>query len=119
MLFESDEECIKSFLYKNNYKYEHVSQYNFDENDYSDCNDYLNKWNIIDDLSKTLEIDFIGNLDEYTDLYSKFVFGSNIPALNTSGKEYIPVFDEEEKSQIANVTNDMIRILKFALGLDS
>lgn len=91
----------------------------FDILDYHDCNDYLNKWNIIDDLSKTLEIDFVGNLDEYTDLYSKFVFGSNIPALNTSGKEYIPVFDEEEKSQIANVTKDMIRILKFALGLDS
>lgn len=92
---------------------------NFDILDYHDCNDYLNKWNIIDDLSKTLEVDFVGNLDEYTDLYSKFVFGSNIPALNTSGKEYIPVFDEEEKSQIANVTKDMIRILKFALGMDS
>ena len=119
LLFENSEECIKNFLHKNNYKYEHVSQYNFDENDYSDCNDYLNKWNIIDDLSKTLEIDFIGNHDEYTDLYSKFVYGSNIPALNTSGKEYVPVFDTEEKSQIANVTKDMIRILKFALGMDS
>jgi len=119
LFFENNEECIKKFFHEKNYKCGHISQYNFDKIDYSDCNDYLNKWNIIDDLSKTLEIDFIGNHDEYTDLYSKFVYGSNIPALNTSGKEYVPVFDTEEKSQIANVTKDMIRILKFALGMDS
>ncbi|MBP5438967.1 MAG: hypothetical protein J6Y30_13405 [Treponema sp.] len=74
----------------------------------------MNKWNIIDDLSKTLEIDFIGNHDDYTNLYSKFVYGSNILALNTSGKKYIPTFDKEEKIKIANVTEDMIKVLNLA-----
>lgn len=78
----------------------------------------MNKWNIIDDLSKTLKIDFIGNHDNYTDLYSKFVYGSNLPTMNNTGIEYIPSFDKEEKQQIENVTKDMIRILKLALEID-
>ena len=92
--------------------------FDFDDIDYNNCNDYLNKWNIIDDLSKSLKIDFIGNHDEYTDLYSKFVYGSNIPALNTSGKKYVPTFTDEERRQIENLTHDMTRILKIALGLN-
>jgi hypothetical protein len=52
-------------------------------------------------------------------LYSKFVYGSNLPALNTSEKKYIPDFDDEEKLQIDSITNDMIRVLEFALGIDS
>lgn len=119
LVYFSQKEKMEEYCKKEHFQNPSFVSNNFDILDYHDCNDYLNKWNIIDDLSKTLEVDFVGNLDEYTDLYSKFVFGSNIPALNTSGKEYIPVFDEEEKSQIANVTKDMIRILKFALGMDS
>lgn len=119
LVYFSQKEKMEEYCKREHFQNPSFVSNNFDILDYHDYNDYLNKWNIIDDLSKTLEVDFIGNLDEYTDLYSKFVFGSNIPALNTSGKEYIPVFDKEEKSQIANVTNDMIRILKFALEVDS
>ena len=111
---EKMEEYCKKWYYQNP---SFVSN-NFDIMDYHNCNDYLDKWNNIEDLSKTLNIDFIGNHDDHTYLYSKFVYGSNLPALNTSGKKYIPTFDEEEKQQIENVTNDMIRILKFALEID-
>lgn len=91
--------------------------FDFDSLDYNNCDDYLGKWNIIDDLSKTLKIDFIGSHDEYTDLYAKFVYGSNLPALNDSGKQYVPVFAVEEQKQIEAVTKDMIKILKCALEI--
>lgn len=93
------------------------TSFDFDQLDYKNCSDYLGKWNIIDDLSNTLKIDFIGSHDEYTGLYSKFVYGANIPALNVSNKKYIPVFDVKEQRQIKNVTKDMIKILKLALEI--
>ena len=91
---------------------------NFDEELISGYPTFLDKWNVIGDIANTLKIDFIGNHDEYTDLYSKFVYGSNIPALNTSGKKYVPTFTDEERRQIENLTHDMTRILKIALGLN-
>lgn len=95
-----------------------VTYYNFNTFEYSDCEDFLNKWNIVDDLSKSIGMDFIGNDDDYTSLYSKFVYGSNIPALNTSGKKYVPKFSEEELEKIENVKKDMIKILKSAFKIE-
>ena len=119
VLLENNKKELVAYMNKEGLKYETISQYNFDILNYNDSNDYLNKWNIIDDLSRSLEIDFLGNHDDYTGLYSKFVYGSNLPALNTSEKKYIPDFDDEEKLQIDSITNDMIRVLEFALGIDS
>ena len=115
----SQKEELEEYCKKGHFQNPSFVSNNFDILDYHDCNDYLNKWNIIDDLSKTLEIDFIGNHDDYTGLYSKFVYGSNLPALNTSGKKYIPVFDKEETHQIENLTKAMIAILNLALGINS
>lgn len=94
------------------------ASYDFDSIDYKNCNDFLGKWNIIDDLAKTLEIDFVGSHDEYTNLYAKFVYGSNLPALNTSDKKYVPVFDKEEQKQIETIINAMIEIVKHALEIN-
>ena len=117
LVFQSSDDaqnyCIHEFNEKVN-----VWNLNFDEIIVSDCSLFLDQWNVVGDIAKSLNLDFIGNHDDYTYLYSKFVYGSNIPALNTSGKKYIPTFDEEEKQQIENVSKDMIRILKFALEID-
>lgn len=39
--------------------------------------------------------------------------------MNNTDKKYIPSFDKEELRQIANVTNDMTRVLKLALEIDA
>lgn len=118
LFFQLEKKPIADYIYIKGSSYENTTEYDFNNINCDDCNDYLNKWNIIDDLSKTLKIDFIGNHDNYTDLYSKFVYGSNLPTMNNIGIEYIPSFDKEEKQQIENVTKDMIRILKLALEID-
>ena len=67
-------------------------------------------------MSKSISSDFLGNDDKLTTLYSKFVYGSNFPVLNTSGKVYTPCFDKEELAQIEEVKSDMLRILKMVLS---
>lgn len=117
LVFRSSDDAQNYCIHEYNQKIE-VWNLNFDEIIFSDCSLFLDRWNVVGDIAKTLNLDFIGNHDDYTYLYSKFVYGSNIPALNTSGKKYIPTFDEEEKQQIENISKDMIRILKFALEIE-
>lgn len=90
--------------------------YDFDVLDYSNCDDFLSKWNIIDDLSKSILLDFVGNDDSFSTLYSKFVYGANFSALNKSKKLYTPSFDADELKQIEAIKSDMLRILKIALS---
>ena len=85
----------------------------------SDCSLFLDKWNVVGDIAKTLNCDFVGNQDSCTKLYSKFVYGANLPTMNNTDKKYIPSFDKEELRQIANVTNDMAGVLKLALEIDA
>ena len=92
---------------------------NFDKTTISDCSLFLDKWNVVGDIAKTLNCDFVGNQDSCTKLYSKFVYGANLPTMNNTDKKYIPSFDKEELHQIANVTNDMTRVLKLALEIDA
>jgi len=68
-----------------------------------DCDLLLIFWNIVIDLAATLKLDFIGNDDEYDDVYSKLFAGNNLPTINTSGKEYIPMWSEEEVLQLKQV----------------
>lgn len=106
-----DEDSAQEFC-KNKYEMTtDVWEEDFNDLNIQDCSHCLEKWNIIGDLAKTIKEDFIGNHDDYTTLYRKFVYGSNIPALKTSGKTYVPTFDEEEQKQIECLTNDMYRIL--------
>lgn len=106
------------YLYHKDVKVNCETVYDFDKMDFSDCNDFLNKWNIISDLSKSisLDTDFIGNDDNLNPLYKKIVCGSNLPALNTSGKTYTPTFDADELRQLEAVKSDMLKIVKNAIS---
>ncbi len=117
ILFFNKKEELNEFCIENNIVIENSVLYNFDKIDANNCSDYLNKWNIIDDLSKSVGMKFIGDCNGYTNLYSKFVYGSNIPSLNTSEEKYVPSFSKEELLEIQSIKNDMIRILKAALDI--
>ena len=93
-----------------------VWEENFNDLNMHDYSLYLDKWNVIGDLAKTMKEDFIGNYDDYNPLYKKYVCACNLPALNTSGKTYVPSFDEDEKEQIVNLTKDMCRILEIVFS---
>ena len=118
LVFHSSDDAQNYCIHNYNEKVD-VWDLNYDETIISDCPLFLDKWNVVGDIAKTLNLDFIGNQDEYTNLYSKFVYGSNLPTMNNTGKKYFPTFDEEEEKQVENVKKDMIRILKIELEIDS
>ena len=70
-----------------------------------DCSAILSFWNIISDALKDMGIAFSGDLrDEMTDrIYDKLFCGCNLPAYNTSGKEYIPVWSAEETEAMRKI----------------
>ncbi|MBR4374860.1 MAG: hypothetical protein IKP49_10915 [Treponema sp.] len=112
-----DKKSADDYLLSKNRKADKCTTvFDFDALDFSDCSDFLDKWNIIDDFAKSVSRDFIGNGDDFTPLYSKFVRGSNLPALNTSGKIYTPAFVAEELEQIESVKRDMLNVLKSVLS---
>jgi hypothetical protein len=69
----------------------------------------LNYWNIIDDVSNSLEIDFIGKEEKYNKLYDKMFRGCNTPA-NTF--EYNIIWSKEELDMIKEVMRACISISK-------
>ncbi|MBO4759867.1 MAG: hypothetical protein J5505_07405, partial [Spirochaetaceae bacterium] len=83
LVFRSSDDAQNYCIHEYNQKID-VWNLNFDEIIFSDSSLFLDRWNVVGDIAKTLNLDFIGNHDDYTYLYSKFVYGSNIPALNTS-----------------------------------
>ena len=117
LVFNSCDDIQNYCIHKYNEKAD-VWTLNFDETIIYDYSLFLDKWNVVGDIAKTLNYDFVGNQDSYTKLYSKFVYGANLPTMNNTDKKYIPTFDKEEKIKIANVTKDMIRILNLALEID-
>lgn len=113
-----------AFSSKNNaYKYcdlndftiESEVLYDFNTIDYKNTNDFLNKWNIISDLAKTLQFDFIGDSNEFNELYKKFLCGCNLPTMNEHTEQYTPIFSSEDKTQIINLIIGMRETLEKAL----
>ncbi len=80
-----------------------------------DCNLILDMWNIFSDVSKSVNLPFKGDNDMVLDIYSKIFYGNNLPAINTSGKKYIPIWNEEELEIIYEVLYQGICILESAL----
>ncbi|MCH5292236.1 MAG: hypothetical protein J1E07_00645 [Treponema sp.] len=83
-------EATEKYCAEKNFGEPAFASFDFGGIDPKNCNDYLKKWNTIDDLARTLKIGFLGNENFCTDLYVKFVCSANIPALNTSGKNTVP-----------------------------
>ena len=53
VVYFSQKEKMEEYCKKGHFQNPSFVSNNFDILDYHDCNDYLNKWNIIDDLSNT------------------------------------------------------------------
>ncbi len=78
--------------------------------DYKQIMDF---WNIISDLSKTLKTDFYGNSREkiIDNVYNKLFRSLNLPIVTEPGKEYNPVWTEEEQDVIKKMLIDGISLL--------
>jgi len=70
------------------------------------CSDMLDFWNVISDALNSIGVVFSGDYTEnnpVNEVYDKLFYGCNLPAYNTSGKEYIPQWTEDEIELLRNV----------------
>lgn len=83
-----------------------------------DCNSILTFWNIITDIAQSVKCQFIGDRkeDEITDVYSKLFYGCNLPAVKQEGEEFMPQWNEEEKTLIEKVIENGYQILTSVLA---
>ncbi|MBP1046601.1 hypothetical protein I6N96_09905 [Enterococcus sp. BWM-S5] len=68
-----------------------------------DNSEFLTLWNFFDDVSFSIKKIFIGNGNDYDNIYVKLFHGNNLPTINTSGKEYVPEWNDNEIIKIRNV----------------
>ncbi|WP_321386349.1 hypothetical protein [uncultured Enterococcus sp.] len=72
----------------------------------------LDFWNIFMDVSNSVKELFVGNEEKYSDLYRKLFYGNNLPTINTSENDYIPVWNEHEVDQIKNIMKDGLKLFR-------
>lgn len=60
------------------------------------CKKVLDMWNIFCDFCNSMEEKFIGNDNQFDEIYDKIFYGNNLPTINKSDKIYIPIFSDEE-----------------------
>jgi len=82
-----------------------------------DCKAILDLWNIIGDISSSVELNFHGNKRDakFDKVYEKLFWGTNIPAVTPKGKSYIPEWQPDEIEEMNKVIQDGIRIIKNVL----
>ena len=61
-----------------------------------DCKEFLNFWNIANDLAYSAGDIFYGDNDDAYNVYDKLFHGNNLPSVNTSPYKYIPVWPDDE-----------------------
>lgn len=114
LVFFSNSKDLYNFCKENYITIESESAFDFDVIDHTDCNNMINLWNIISDLSKTLGLFFIGDTNAMIDIYKKLLCGCNLPALNQCSEKYKPLFSDSEIAAINNVISNMKEIVKTA-----
>lgn len=83
-----------------------------------DCEYMLNIWNIIADIAHSVNKRFSGDNKDMTDIYTKLFCGNNLPCINTSGKEYVPVWSAYEFKQLTEIFRAGISILREQFNIE-
>ncbi len=76
-----------------------------------DCNYFLEIWNLFNDISFSLNVDFIGNYHSTNSVYDKLFFGCNLPSISYTSKDYIPRWTYDEIEMIKNVFLNGLNII--------
>lgn len=84
---------------------EEITEYDLDDITVTaetlDCNEVIEKWNIISDLSLTVGAEFSGEDKRYNGIYDKLFYGCNLPAMNHP--PYTPEWSAEEIAEINRI----------------
>ena len=96
-----------------------IAEYNVDNikkwcndlhNSNIDCVEVLNFWNICSDFANGMRIGFLGDDEEYNEIYEQILYGNNLFTDNYE-KRYVPRFSKEEMEIIKRVLLDGVRII--------
>lgn len=73
--------------------------------DSKNCRTIINMWNLLSDLAKTLNEEFMGDSDQeqILDIYNKLFYGSNLKVISQGNEEYYPSFDDSEREKCISI----------------
>lgn len=78
-----------------------------------DCDIVLSFWNIVSDFARSIRQSFSGDQKDpaINALYDKLFYGCNLPAINTTAREFVPIFDREESQLLQSIVSNGLQIL--------
>lgn len=78
-----------------------------------ECSRVLDFWNIITDISYSVNEDFVGRTksEEILNVYDKLFYGCNLPVINRTDEKYVPEWSAKEQKVIFNVIRDGLRVI--------
>ena len=92
---------------------EEITEYDLDDITVTaetiDCNEVIQKWNIMSDLALSVGEDFSGENKRYNDIYDKLFYGCNLPAMNHP--PYTPEWSAEEIAEINRILAEGAELL--------
>jgi len=121
MLFSNEEEIVKYALAKSCTLNEQVTFVSVDKviewlmqaDKFVDSKLLLEFWNIITDLSKSINENFYGNSndDVINSLYGKLFYSNNLPAFKGDEEEFVAKWNQVEIGNLSKLVEDGIKIL--------
>lgn len=90
-----------------------AQKWDFTKEKVINCKYFLHFWNMISDLSYSVNENFYGDKKNRTlnKIYDKLFYGNNLPAITPEGKEYIPIWSKKEIDELNKVVKDGLRIM--------
>lgn len=108
-------------------KLEESEPYDFDQlkvwlekpDDQLDCADFLNIWNLFDDIMRSYAIaqDYRDEYEEADDVYDKLFWGCNLPSVTPEGEHYAPEWSEVELYVMACVLREGLRLFESKIAV--
>ena len=75
----------------------------------------LTVWNILDDVSMSVNGNFDSKKKRTNKIYDKIFFGNNLPAITPKGESYKPIWSKAERDVIREVLSFGFDIFRKAV----
>ena len=81
-----------------------------------DCSLFLNVWNLLGDISRSVGGDFDPNLKQTKKLYDKLFWACNLPAVTPVGRKFKPTWSQDDRCLLCSVLSSGIKCLRSHLA---
>jgi len=77
-----------------------------------DCDVFLTAWNLFGDLAASVNGDFDRDRHRTQHVYEKLFWGNNLPAVTPPGKQYTPIWSDDELLLIRKILTDGLLLFR-------